>query len=203
MTEKLLNQLITLNKKIIKQNNKIISQNNKIISKIENINEDNSSNEDFNGFMSVIESLNHNDENFEKVLVENDLDIGEVYFSNDCEIYKLKDDGCEVVIENIVGSNKTTKTKLTSLIANESLKSNKAIMSNTIILGNINDDNSIEKLDNISEVLKSCFENGMENILLPFSATADLLYASQELLTTLNLVFYKTPSEAVEKALNF
>ena len=37
-------------------------------------------------------------------------------------------------------SNKTTKTKLTSLIANESLKSNKAIMSNTIILGNINDD---------------------------------------------------------------
>lgn len=43
----------------------------------------------------------------------------------------------------------------------------------------------------------------MENILLPFSATADLLYASQELLTTLNLVFYKTPSEAVEKALNF
>ena len=192
MTEKQLNQLINLNKKIIKQNNKIISQNNKIISIINKEEKNNSQTDDFNGFMSIIESLKQ-DEN----------KVGEVYFGCGCDIYKLKDNGEDTVVENIVGNNNTNKTTLARLIASESLKSGRALMPNTIVLGHVNEDNSIEKIENIPEVLKSCYENGMKNVLLPFLSAVDLLYAPQELLTTLNLLFYKTHREAIEIALNF
>ena len=69
------------------------------------------------------------------------------------------------------------------------------------ILGDMNINGTLNKVDDLTSVLQSCRESGAKKILLPITSAVDLVNVPVDLIAYFSLIFYSSPQEAVFKAL--
>ena len=125
-------------------------------------------------------------------LLENDPDIGEVYFIEGENIFKLSIKNNERSIDNLTGDGQPNEFNLQEQIANESIKNNMSLEDCTVIL-------SREQSQNLPETLRISLEQGAKKIYLPLYASAQLVGAPQNLMEIIKFDFYKTEEELLEK----
>ena len=127
----------------------------------------------------------------ENFLLENSHDVGEVYFIEEDDIFKLTIRNNETSIDNLTGSDDAIDFNLQEIIANESIKNNQSLMDSTVIL------NKSQSLK-LHETLRTCYDEGAEHVYLPFSSITQLIGAPNALLKALNVEYYKTDEELID-----
>lgn len=90
---------------------------------------------------------------------------------------------------------------LVTLIAISSSILNKLVISNLVVLGEITISGTIIQIEDLANILQVCLDNGDKKILLPASVTIHFSTVPVDLISAFNLIFYKTPQEAIFKAL--
>ncbi len=184
-----LSQLIQINKNIEKQNEEII----RLLKIIANEAEDEEIEE------SIEEELNEEylDENtlFRYGVgksIEGKMDVGEVYFIEDKNMFKLSVDKNNTAIDNLTGSAKPSSFALEQLIANESMKNNVSLEDGTVII-------SLDNSNNLAESLKICVEQSAKKVFIPVSASTQLIGAPQQIMQLIKLDVYKNEENLIEK----
>lgn len=125
-------------------------------------------------------------------LLENSIDVGEVYFVEGESIFKLSINNNEVTVDNLMGDGEPNDFTLQEMIAKESIENNIPLEDNTVIL-------SSEQSQNLPETLRICVEQGAEKVYMPLFSSSQLLGAPQKLMDILNFVFYKNDADLIEK----
>lgn len=125
-------------------------------------------------------------------ILENSIDIGEVYFLEGEDIYRLSIKNNETIIDNLTSDSEASEYGLQELVANESLKNNSALEDSSVIL-------SQQQSQNLAETLKICVEQGARKVYLPLFSSAQLVGAPQSLMEILKLDFYKNEEHLLEK----
>lgn len=184
-----LSQLIQINKNIEKQNEEII----RLLKIIANEAEDEEIKE------SIEEELNEEylDENtlFRYGVgksIEGKMGVGEVYFIEDKNMFKLSVDENNITIDNLTGSAKPNSFALEKLIANESMKNNVSLEEGTVII-------SLDNSNNLAESLKICVEQSAKKVFIPVSASTQLIGAPQQIMQLIKLDVYKNEENLIEK----
>ena len=184
-----LSQLIQINKNIEKQNEEII----RLLKIIANEAEDGEIEE------SIEEELNEEylDENtlFRYGVgksIEGKMGVGEVYFIEDKNMFKLSVDKNNTAIDNLTGSAKPSSFALEQLIANESMKNNVSLEEGTVII-------SLDNSNNLAESLKICVEQSAKKVFIPVSASTQLIGAPQQIMQLVKLDVYKNEENLIEK----
>ena len=184
-----LSQLIQINKNIEKQNEEII----RLLKIIANEAEDEEIEE------SIEEELNEEylDENtlFRYGVgksIEGKMGVGEVYFIEDKNMFKLSVDENNITIDNLTGSAKPNSFALEQLIANESMKNNVSLEDGTVII-------SLDNSNNLAESLKICVEQSAKKVFIPVSASTQLIGAPQQIMQLIKLDVYKNEENLIEK----
>ena len=184
-----LSQLIQINKNIEKQNEEII----RLLKKIANEAEDEEIKE------SAEEELNEEylDENtlFRYGVgksIEGKMGVGEVYFIEDKNMFKLSVDKNNTAIDNLTGSAKPSSFALEQLIANESMINNVSLEDGTVII-------SLDNSNNLAESLKICVEQSAKKVFIPVSASTQLIGAPQQIMQLVKLDVYKNEENLIEK----
>ena len=187
-----LSQLIQINKNIEKQNEEII----RLLKIIANEAEDEEIEE------SAEEELNEEylDENtlFRYGVgksIEGKMGVGEVYFIEDKNMFKLSVDKNNTAIDNLTGSAKPSSFALEQLIANESMKNNVSLEEGTVII-------SLDNSNNLAESLKICVEQSAKKVFIPVSASTQLIGAPQQIMQLVKLDVYKNEENLIEKLFN-
>lgn len=187
-----LSQLIQINKNIEKQNEEII----RLLKIIANEAEDEEIEE------SAEEELNEEylDENtlFRYGVgksIEGKMSVGEVYFIEDKNMFKLSVDKNNTAIDNLTGSAKPSSFALEQLIANESMKNNVSLEDGTVII-------SLDNSNNLAESLKICVEQSAKKVFIPVSASTQLIGAPQQIMQLVKLDVYKNEENLIEKLFN-
>lgn len=187
-----LSQLIQINKNIEKQNEEII----RLLKIIANEAEDGKIEE------SIEEELNEEylDENtlFRYGVgksIEGKMGVGEVYFIEDKNMFKLSVDKNNTAIDNLTGSAKPNSFALEKLIANESMKNNVSLEEGTVII-------SLDNSNNLAESLKICVEQSAKKVFIPVSASTQLIGAPQQIMQLVKLDVYKNEENLIEKLFN-
>lgn len=187
-----LSQLIQINKNIEKQNEEII----RLLKIIANEAEDEEIEE------SIEEELNKEylDENtlFRYGVgksIEGKMGVGEVYFIEDKNMFKLSVDKNNTAIDNLTGSAKPSSFALEQLIANESMKNNVSLEDGTVII-------SLDNSNNLAESLKICVEQSAKKVFIPVSASTQLIGAPQQIMQLVKLDVYKNEENLIEKLFN-
>lgn len=187
-----LSQLIQINKNIEKQNEEII----RLLKIIANEAEDGEIEE------SIEEELNEEylDENtlFRYGVgksIEGKMGVGEVYFIEDKNMFKLSVDKNNTAIDNLTGSAKPSSFALEQLIANESMKNNVSLEDGTVII-------SLDNSNNLAESLKICVEQSAKKVFIPVSASTQLIGAPQQIMQLVKLDVYKNEENLIEKLFN-
>ena len=175
-----ISELIKINKNIEKQNDEII----RLLKIIAG-----------EGMPSYVKMPSAIPEGFDEVehysLLEVSPQIGEVYFVEGENVFKLAIQDGETVVENLNGSAEVEDFALQEMIARQSINHNRSLGDNTVIL-------SKENVLNLPLTLKVCYEEGAENVFIPWSAMAQLVGAPENLMTIMKLYFYKSEEELVE-----
>ena len=175
-----ISELIKINKNIEKQNDEII----RLLKIIAG-----------EGMPSYVKMPSAIPEGFDEVehysLLEVSPEVGEVYFVEGENVFRLAIKDGETVVENLNGSAEVEDFALQEMVAKESINHNKNLGDNTVIL-------SKENVLNLPLALKVCYEEGAENIFIPWSAMTQLVGAPENLMTLMKLYFYKTEEELIE-----
>lgn len=175
-----LSELIKINKNIQEQNEEII----RLLKIIAG-----------EGIPSYVKMPSAIPEDFDEIehcsLLEVSPDIGEVYFVEGKNVFRLSIKNNETIVDNLNGSSEIDDYSLQEMIANESIKHNKSLDDNTVILSK---ENSL----NLPLALKVCYEEGAKNVFIPWSSMAQLVGAPENLMTLMKLYFYKTEEELVK-----
>ena len=125
-------------------------------------------------------------------LLDTTIDVGEVYFLEGLDIYKLSVNNNETSIDNLTGDSESTTFALQEIIANESINNNVSLDDGTVIL-------SMEQSQNLPEILKICVEQGAQKLYMPLFASAQLVGAPEFLMRLVKLDFYKNNEDLIEK----
>ena len=96
----------------------------------------------------------------------------------------------------------TQKLALLNLVALSSLIYQRPTLPGLIVLGDITLSGTVIKQEDLIESLQVCVDNGAKTILLPMNSAAEFGNVPPELLAMSNLVFYSSPEEAINKALD-
>ena len=173
-----LEELIKINKNIENQNNEII----RLLKKI--------AGEDEACDGSFVES---SDENIgEELYLETSPCVGEVYFIDNGDIFKLSIKNNELLIDNLTGIDESMDFNVAEIVANESINNNQCISDSTVILN----DSCNGKL---SEILKLCYMEGAKKVFIPWNIMLELVGAPQEIQSMIKLDFYKNTDDLLEK----
>ena len=124
-------------------------------------------------------------------LLDNEISIGEVYFVEGTEVFKLTVQNNETSIDNLTGSSESSDFALPEIIANESIKNNQSLSDSTAIL-------TKSQAQNLPETLKVCYDEGAKKVYMPWSLIPQLVGAPDIIVELLNLTFYKTDDELIE-----
>ena len=181
-----LSELIEINRNIENQNREII----RLLKKIAG--EDDSTEMEKTEETEEIEEI---EEVPDTAYLQTDPDVGEVYFVDGADIFKLAVINDEVIIDNIAGSHEIDNFELQEMIARQSIKHNQSLEESTVIL-------SKENCINLPETLRVCYEQKAKNVFLPWSTMTQLIGAPETLMKVLKLDFYKTEEELLEKLFN-
>lgn len=128
----------------------------------------------------------------ESFMLENVHDVGEVYFIEEQDIFKLTVKNNETSIDNLTGSADVCDFNLQELVANESIRNNQSLEDSTVIL------NKSQSLK-LHETLKICYDEGAEHVFMPFTSITQLIGAPDALLKALDVTYYKTEDELIDK----
>ena len=125
-------------------------------------------------------------------LLDNEIGIGEVYFVEGTDIYKLTIQNNETTVDNLTGDGEPDIFALQELVANESIKNNSSLEDGTVIL-------SKEHCVNLPEIMRICVEQGATKVYMPLFASAQLVGAPQNLIEYVRMDFYKNDDHLIEK----
>ena len=123
---------------------------------------------------------------------EDSLDIGEVYFMEDFNPFKITIKNNELIIDNFDGSHEASDYYLAELVANELVKNNKVFDESTVILPE-------SVIGNLPLTLEKCMGEGAKKVYGPWKSMIELLNAPPYLQTKLQLDFYKTADHLIER----
>ena len=123
---------------------------------------------------------------------EDSLDIGEVYFMEDFNPFKITIKNNELIIDNFDGSQEARDYYLAELVANELVKNNKVFDESTVILPE-------SVIGNLPLTLEKCMGEGAKKVYGPWKSMIELLNAPPYLQTKLQLDFYKTEDHLIER----
>ncbi|MBP3200724.1 MAG: protease Lon-related BREX system protein BrxL [Lachnospiraceae bacterium] len=104
-------------------------------------------------------------------------------------------------IADLQGVGTSKEISLAELISLFSSGLKKSILSSVVVLGSITIAGTINKINDLADVLQVCLDSGAKKVLLPASAASDLGTIPSELASKFSLLFYSTPEDAVFKAL--
>ena len=201
-----LSELIEIAKNIERQNEEIIS----LLKKIAGENKDEKTKNDsvlnltpdFGDLFLSYKDAEKEEEPAEEVelddslrigsLLDNAIDVGEVYFIEGADIFKLSINNNEISIDNLTSDAGPTSFALQEMIANESIKNNASLEDGTVIL-------SSEQCQNLPETMKICVEQGARKVYMPLFASAQLVGAPQNLINYVRMDFYKNDDHLIDK----
>ena len=195
-----LSELIEINKNIEKQNEEIIRLL-KIIAGEDEVqakkNEALRLAPDFGDLFSSIKEESVEDKPLDDSyrigsLLDNEIGVGEVYFVDGLDIYRLTIENNEIIIDNLTGDSEPNEFSLQELVANESIKNNASLDDGTVIL-------SSEQCQNLPETMKICVEQGAQKVYMPLFSSAQLVGAPHNLIEYIRMDFYKNDDHLIEK----
>ena len=131
------------------------------------------------------------DEVEHKSLLETSPEIGEVYFVEGENVFRLSIRNDETIVDNLNGNEEVDDFALQEMVANESVRRNLSLDDNTVILSK---ENSL----NLPLALKVCYEEGAKNVFIPWYAMTQLVGAPENLMTLMKIYFYKTEEELID-----
>ena len=120
------------------------------------------------------------------------LEVGEVLFIEERNIFKLTIKNNEVITNNLTGSAEPIDYSLQEFVANESVRLNQEISPSTVIL-------SKEQVTNLAETLKISIMQGAKKIYVSIFSMGQLVGAPQELTELIKIDFYKTEEDLINK----
>lgn len=103
--------------------------------------------------------------------------------------------------QDLQGIGMTEKLALPTLIALCSIALGRPTVSSLAVLGEISISGTLIKVDQLANNLQVCLDSGAKKVLLPITSAVDLATVPPELVGSFNLIFYKSPEDAVFKAL--
>lgn len=106
-----------------------------------------------------------------------------------------------VNVQDLNGIGMTTELTLSTIIAISSVALGKPIISSMAILGDMSIGGTLIKVEELANTLQVCLDSGAKKILPPLTSAADLGTVPPELVGAFNLIFYKSPEDALFKAL--
>ncbi|WP_330400359.1 protease Lon-related BREX system protein BrxL [Tepidibacter mesophilus] len=104
-------------------------------------------------------------------------------------------------IQDIHGIGLTSELSLSAFIALCSGSMNRSIQSQMVILGSMSIGGTVNKVEELANVLQVCFDAGAKKILLPMASAVDIPTVPPELFAKFQTSFYQSPEDAVFKAL--
>lgn len=104
-------------------------------------------------------------------------------------------------IQDIHGIGLTSELALTAFVALCSGALNMPPQSQLVVLGSISIGGTINKVEELANVLQVCFDAGAKKILLPMVSAADIPTVPPELFAKFQISFYQSAEDAVFKAL--
>lgn len=104
-------------------------------------------------------------------------------------------------IQDIHGVGLTSELALTAFVALCSGALNRPAQSQLVILGSISIGGTINKVEELANVLQVCFDAGAKKLLLPMSSAIDIATVPPELFAKFQISFYQNAEDAVFKAL--
>jgi len=104
-------------------------------------------------------------------------------------------------IQDIHGVGLTSELSLTAFIALCSGALNRPAQSQLVVLGSISIGGTINKVEELANVLQVCFDAGAKKVLLPMSSAMDIATVPPELFAKFQISFYQNAEDAVFKAL--
>ena len=123
---------------------------------------------------------------------EESLDVGEIYFMEDQNPFKISVKNNEIVIDNFDTSAEASDYSLAEMIVNELAQKNKSFDESTVILPE-------SVIGNLPLTLEQCIGEGAKKVYGPWKAMMELLNAPPYLQTELQLDFYKTEEHLLER----
>ncbi|MGV8983543.1 protease Lon-related BREX system protein BrxL, partial [Clostridium sp.] len=104
-------------------------------------------------------------------------------------------------VQDIHGVGLTSELALTAFIALCSGALNKPAQSQIVVLGSMSIGGTINKVEELANVLQVCFDSGAKKILIPMSSAVDIATVPAELFAKFQISFYQSGEDAVFKAL--
>lgn len=104
-------------------------------------------------------------------------------------------------VEDIQGVGLTSELALAAFIALCSGALSRPVQSQMVVLGSMSIGGTINKVEELANVLQVCFDSGAKKVLLPMSSAADIGTVPPELFAKFQISFYQDPKDAVFKAL--
>ncbi|MGG3007351.1 protease Lon-related BREX system protein BrxL [Geobacillus stearothermophilus] len=104
-------------------------------------------------------------------------------------------------VQDINGVGLTKDLSLAAFIALCSGALNKPVQSQLVVLGSISISGTINKVEELANILQVCFDAGAKRILLPMTSAVDIPTVPPELFAKFQISFYQSAEDAVFKAL--
>ena len=104
-------------------------------------------------------------------------------------------------VQDISGIGMSSELSLAALVGLCSGAMNKPVQSQLVVLGSLSIGGTINKIEELANILQVCFDAGAKKILLPMSSAVDLPTVPPELFAKFQTAFYTSPEDAVFKAL--
>ena len=104
-------------------------------------------------------------------------------------------------VQDVNGVGMTSELSLAAIIAMCSGVLNKPVQSQLSILGSVSIGGTINKVEDLANILQVCFDAGAKKILLPMANAADIATVPPELFAKFQIMFYSNAEDAVFKAL--
>lgn len=104
-------------------------------------------------------------------------------------------------VQDIHGVGLTGELALTAFIALCSAAMNRPAQSQIVVLGSMSIGGTINKVEELANVLQVCFDSGAKKILIPMSSAMDIGTVPPELFAKFQISFYQNAEDAVFKAL--
>ncbi|WP_455543781.1 protease Lon-related BREX system protein BrxL [Intestinibacter sp.] len=104
-------------------------------------------------------------------------------------------------VQDIGGIGMTNELSLAAFVGLCSGAMNRPLQSQLVVLGSLSIGGTINKIEELANILQVCFDAGAKKILLPMSSAADLPTVPPELFAKFQTSFYTSAEDAVFKAL--
>ena len=104
-------------------------------------------------------------------------------------------------VQDISGIGMSNELSLSALVGLCSGAMNRSVQSQLVVLGSLSIGGTINKIEELANILQVCFDAGAKKILLPMSSAVDLPTVPPELFAKFQTSFYTSAEDAVFKAL--